>query len=304
LDDFARIQTFIKVVEAGSFSAAARNESSISSVARQVKSLEDELGIRLLNRSTRSLSLTEPGRVFYERVLSIAKELGNAKWEAKSFQENVKGVLRVSLRVLPGSMLIVPALPKLVALYPELSFEVSLSDERCDLIANNIDVAVWMGDMPDSELESRRLSPSRRIVVGAPSYFERHGMPEKPSDLRDHNCLLLAGRPYASGWGFTKEGKSEEVEVEGNLRTESGLVLLSAAMAGQGLIVVHEWMLRSPFTEGRLVRVLGDYTVRPRPGSEAELHAAYPRSRGSARKVSVFVEFLLALFKAPDTLTR
>lgn len=300
MDDFARIQTFIKVVEAGSFSAAARNDSSISSVARQVKSLEDELGIRLLNRSTRSLSLTEPGRVFYDRVCAVARDLGNAKWEAKSYQEGVKGVLRVALRALPGSMLIVPALPTLLAKYPELRVEVSLTDERSDLIANHIDVAVWMGDMPDSELESRRLSPSRRIVVGAPSYFERHGTPKTPTDLRQHNCLLLAGRPYSGGWHFSKDGQSEEVEVEGNLRTESGLVLLSAAMSGLGVIVVHEWMLRSPFTQGRLVRVLGDYAVRPRAGSDAELHAAYPRSRGSARKVSAFVEFLLELFRDPQ----
>lgn len=149
MDDFIRIHTFIKVVEAGSFSAAARcTRSSISAVARQVQSLEEDLGVRLLNRSTRSLSLTEPGQLFFERARSISKDLSNAKSEAKSFQESVKGVLRVSLRVSTGTTIIVPALPRLINQYPDLRFDISLTDERPDLIANNIDVAVWMLKFP------------------------------------------------------------------------------------------------------------------------------------------------------------
>src|SRR5206468_4551475 len=139
MDEFTRIRTFMKVVEAGSFSAAARDVSSTSSVARQVKSLEDELGVRLLNRSTRSLSLTDAGRRFHERVSAIANDLDNATSEAKSLQEEVKGVLRVCLRVTAGTTVVVPALPELLARYPELQLEITLDDERRDLIANNID---------------------------------------------------------------------------------------------------------------------------------------------------------------------
>jgi DNA-binding transcriptional LysR family regulator len=299
MDELARIQTFIKVVEAGSFSAAARHDSSTSSVARQVKSLEDDLGVRLLNRSTRSLSLTEPGRHFYDRVCAIANDLNNAKREAKSFQEGVKGLLRVSLRVSAGAMIIVPALPMLLEQHPDLSIDVSLTDERCDLIASNIDVAVWMGEMPDSDLIARRLSPSKRIACGSPDYFKRYGTPNTPGDLRRHNCMLFTGRAYGNVWGFAKDGVLEEVEVNGNLRTGNGLVLLSAATAGLGVMVVHEWMVRSHLLHGSLVRVLGNYTVRPTP-SDAELHAVYPTSRGAARKVSVFVDFLVSLFNSPD----
>lgn len=295
MDEFTRIQTFIRVVEAGSFSAAARDLSSISSVARQVKALEDELGVRLLNRSTRSLSLTEPGRRFYERACAIANDLSNAKSEARSFQDSVKGVLRVSIRVSAGTTMIVPALPAFMAQFPELTLDISLSDERRDLIANNIDVAVWMGHLPDSEIVARRLSPSRRMVCGSPAYFERYGVPRTPEDLRRHNCLLYTARSYGNRWGFNRDGQQEEIEVQGSLRTDNALVLLSAALSGIGLIVVHEWMVRLDISQGRLAAVLGDYTVHPRPG-DAELYAVFPSSRGLSRKVRVFVDFLVGLF--------
>lgn len=299
MDEFGRILTFIKVVEAGSFSAAARDVSSVSSVARQVKSLEDELGVRLLNRSTRSLALTEPGRRFYERACTIANDLSSAKSEAKSFQESVKGVLRVSLRLSAGTTMIVPALPAFLAQYPELSVDVSLSDERRDLIANNIDVAVWMGHLPDSEIVARRLSPSQRIVCGSPAYFQGHGIPLTPRDLERHSCLLFTARSYGNRWGFTRDGQTEEIQVQGSLRTDNSLVLLSGALSDLGLIVVHEWMVRRPIAQGRLARVLGDYTVNPRPG-DAELYAVYASSRGLSRKIRVFVDFLVDLFRGPD----
>ncbi|MFT3719588.1 LysR family transcriptional regulator [Pseudorhodoferax sp.] len=296
MDEFTRIQTFVKVVETGSFSAAARHESSTSSVARQVKSLEDELGVRLLNRTTRSLSLTEPGRVFYERACALVKDLNNAKLAVSSFQDDVKGLLRVSLRVSTGTTIIVPALPALLEQYPELRIDVSLTDERCDLVAHNIDVAVWIGHIPDSNMIARRLTPSQRIVCGAPAYFRRRGVPQVPADLRRHACIVYNIPTHRHAWTFSKDGQHEEVEVQGALRSDNGLVLLSAAQAGLGLIVVHEWMVRLPIAQGQLVRVLADYAVNPTVG-DADLHVVYPSSRGVSRKVRVFVDFLLQLFQ-------
>jgi DNA-binding transcriptional LysR family regulator len=300
MDEFTRIQTFIRVVEAGSFSAAARDLSSTSSVARQVKALEDELGVRLLHRSTRSLSLTEPGRLFYERACAIANDLGNAMSEARSFQDSVKGVLRVSVRVSAGTTLIVPALPAFMAQYPELTLDISLSDERRDLVANNIDVAVWMGHMPDSEIVARRLSPSQRIVCASPAYLERRGIPRTPQELRGHDCLLYTARSYGNRWTFSRDGQQEEIQVDGSIRTDNALVLESAALSGIGLIVVHEWMVRRHIVEGRLARVLADHVVHPRPG-DAELYAVYPSSRGLSRGVRAFVDFLVDLFRGPVT---
>lgn len=295
MEELARIHTFIKVVEAGSFSAAARDNLSISSIARQIKSLEDEVGIRLLNRNTRNLSLSEPGRLFYERACKLAADFSNAKSEASSFQQSVKGHLKVSLRVSAGTTIIVPALPAFLEKYPDLTLDISLTDERLDLVANSIDVAVWMGQLPSSDIVARRLSPSQRILCGSPGYFEQHGRPEHPSDLKKHSCLLFSAPTYSNRWQFQHDGRMEEVEVAGRLRTGNVLVLLSAALSGIGVIMVHEWMVRRRMAQGQLERVLDRYSVSP-ISSDAELHVVYASSRGMPLKVRVFVDFLVALF--------
>lgn len=297
MDEFTRIRTFIKVVETGSFSAAARDVSSISSVARQVKSLEDELGVRLLNRSTRSLSLTDSGRHFYERAVAIAHDLDSTLSQVKSLQEEVKGLLRVSLRVAAATTVVVPALPRLLAQYPELQVDISLNDERPELTANNIDVAMWLGEVHDAGIVARPLSASRRIVCGSPPYFEKNGIPATPQDLRHHNCLLFAAPSYRNRWGFTRGGEQEEVEVRGSMRSENDLALLSSGLADLGVIIVHEWMVRHLLADGRMVRVLTEYSVNPRPG-DAELYAVYASSRGLSRKVRAFIDFLVETFAA------
>lgn len=297
MDELSRIQTFINVVEAGSFSAAARHVSSVSSVTRQVRSLEDELGVRLLHRNTRSLSLTEPGRRFYERVRGIAQDLRSARFEAQSYQDTVKGVLRVALRVAIGPTLIVPALPRFLRQYPELTVEISLTDEQQDLIVNDIDVAIWMGHPPNTDIVARLLTRGSRVVCGAPSYLERMGSPQQPSDLAAHDCLVYSAHSYTASWAFTREGTTQEIGVHGSLRSDNGLVLLAAALAGLGLYVVHDWMIREPIARGDLVRVLHGYTVNPKPGN-ADLYAVYPSSRGMPRKVRVFVDFIVDLFQS------
>src|SRR5437899_1763512 len=269
MDEFTRIRTFIKVVEAGSFSAAARDVSSTSSVARQVNALEDELGVRLLQRSTRSLALTDAGRRFYERVTSIATDLNHAKAEVKSLHDDVKGRLRVQLRVATGTTVVVPALPRLLAQHPELSLDISLSDERRDLIANDIDVAVWLGDLPDSEIVARRLSPNRRIVCGSQAYLDKHGVPSTPEELRHHNCLVFSAPPSCDRWSFTRAGEHVDVEVRGTVSSDNSIVLLSSGMADLGLVIVQEWMVRQLIAEGRMRRVLSDWAVSPRPGDAA-----------------------------------
>lgn len=296
MDELSRIQTFINVVEAGSFSAAARHVSSVSSVTRQVKSLEDELGVQLLHRNARGLSLTEPGRRFYDRVRGVAHDLRNAKSEAQSFQDTVKGVLRVALRVATGPTFIVPALPRFLARYPELTLEVSLTDERRDLVVHDIDVAVWMGHLPDSDIVARRLTPGSRFVCGSPAYFDRKGIPQQPADLLAHDCLVHSAFSYTNHWEFTKDGHTQEILVHGRLRSDNGLVLLSSALAGIGLYIAQDWMIRLPVSRGQLVKVLDGFTVNPRPGT-AELYAVYPSSRAMSRKVRAFVDFLVELFQ-------
>lgn len=299
MDELGRIRTFINVVKAGSFSAAARHLSSVSSVVRQVNSLEEELGVRLLNRSTRSLSLTDAGRLFYDRATVIADSLASAASEAKSLTEDVKGPLKVSLRVTAGTTVIVPNLQKLFAQHPELSLDILLTDERRDIIAEGIDVAMWMGELTDSNLVSRRLSSTRRIVCASPAYLSTHGIPQAPQDLANHQCLLFTAPSYGNRWSFSRDGEKQDVEVGGHVRSDNGLVLLASGVAGVGIVIAHEWMMRTLIEQGLMVRILNAYTVNPRPG-DADLYAVYPSSRRLSRKVRVFVDFLVEIFAVKD----
>ncbi|MEM5316841.1 LysR family transcriptional regulator [Paraburkholderia sp. JHI869] len=298
MEEFKRIRTFIRVAQTGSFTAAAREISalhSVSSVARQVRSLEDELGTRLLNRNTRHVSLTEAGRRLYESSTKLLSEFDIVQAELKSIQEEVKGHLRVSLRVVAGAAIVVPALPKFLARYPELTVEVTLTDERKDLIANNIDVAVWLSPMADTDLIAKRLCPTRRIVCGSASYFEQHSAPLTPEDLRHHSCLLFLAPNYDNKWGFQKDGEYREVEVKGSLISDNGLVLRSMAKDGLGLAILPEWMVRRELADGTMLRVLSDFTVSPHP-TLADLCAVYASSRGMSRKIRAFVDFLVEAF--------
>ncbi|WP_315130016.1 LysR family transcriptional regulator [Achromobacter marplatensis] len=297
MDDFTRVRAFLKVVEAGSFSAAARDVSSASAVARQIKALEEELGVRLLNRNTRNLALTDAGRLFHSRMTSIVTEFSAARAEVKSLHEGMKGVLRVSLRTGAGMTVIVPALPTFLEQYPDLSVSVSLTDEKRDLIANEIDVAVWLGEPPNMEIVAKRLSPSRRIVCASTAYLQKHGRPNAPEALTAHNCLVFEGAAYSGPWHFTRSGETKDVIVKGSVSSDSSLVLLSSCISGAGIIIVQQWMVQHLVAEGTLERILTDWDVSPRPG-DAALYAAYPTSRGLSRKVRVFIDFLVKLFAA------
>ncbi|MDB5512191.1 MAG: Transcriptional regulator, LysR family [Enterovirga sp.] len=300
MDELSSIRAFIEVIESGSFSAAARRaDASISSVARQVKALEDSLGVRLLNRTTRNQSLTEAGQIFYDRARAVVQELNAAKRDASSFQDSVKGLLRVTLRISTGSTMILPALPAFLERHPGLTIDVSLTDERLDLVANNIDVAVWLGHLDDSRIIAKRLSPSRRLLCGSPSYFQRRGIPENPDDLVHHNCLVFKANYYGNSWRFTKGGERVDIPVSGNLRSNTGPVLLSAALSGLGLVVLQEYMVRAALKDGTLQTVLSEYEVSPTEADTA-LYAVFPHSRGISPKARVFVDFLVELFKGRE----
>lgn len=288
----------MKVVETGSFSAAVRDVSavsSVSSVARQVRALEDEMGVRLLNRNTRRLSLTEAGQRLYDSACRLIGEFDQVQAELVSMHEQVKGVLRVSLRISLGMAIVVPALPAFFARHPDLTIDLTLTDERRDLIANNIDVAVWLGPMADSEMVSKRLLPTRRIICGSSSYFARKGIPEKPEDLAQHDCLLFSAPNYSNSWGLQKDGRYQEVAVRGPIVADNGLVLVSLLRDGAGLAILPEWMMRRELDSGAIVRVMQDYTVSPHP-SHADLHVVYASSRAMSRKVRAFVDFLVETF--------
>lgn len=282
------------MVETGSFSNAARDTSSVSSVTRQVKFLEDSVGIRLLNRSTRSLSLTTEGSRYYERVKAVLHDLDVAKLELISQQEEVKGILRVTLRIVAGSTVVMPALGRFLKQYPHLQMDIRMIDERQDLVANKIDVAMWMGGIPDADIVARKLSPSCRIVCVSPIYLERYGTPRTPEDLVHHNCLLEAPS-FRGKWSFEQDGTIQQIDVGGSVRSDNGVILLSAAKVGIGIFIAHQWMVRGHLQRGELVTILDDYKLHPHFG-DSELYAVYPTRHGLPLKTRVFLDFLASLF--------
>ncbi|MPZ55186.1 MAG: LysR family transcriptional regulator [Rhizobiales bacterium] len=297
MDELTSIRAFVSVVEHGSFSAAARQRNiTVSSIARQVNALEELLGVRLLNRTTRHQSLTEAGALYYEHARDVVRQLDNLRNQVSSFQDSVKGTLRVQLRTSAASDVIVPALPSFLSRYPELCLDVDLNDDRVDLVENGIDVAVWLGNLQDTSTVARRLSAGRRVACGSPAYFAKHGEPKQPEELVKHNCLIYDPVHYGSIWRFTKAKETHEIPVAGSLQTRNSTVLMSAAVNGLGVIVAQEWMVQRAVASGRLQMILTDYEVRP-TDFDAALYAVYPSSRRLSPKTKAFVEFLVGLFK-------
>ncbi len=201
--DLTTLLTFVEVMRRGSFAAVARDRNvDPSSVSRAVKGLEDELGLRLFNRTTRRLSPTEAGVVYFDRVEPLVEELERARLQAADVSERPKGTLRVAAPVSFALLNLVPLLPALVERYPELSFDLVLTDATLDLVEERIDVALLLGPLSDSGLVVRRLSPMIARACASPSYLERHGRPEKPGDLERHECLLLDVHGFTDRWRF------------------------------------------------------------------------------------------------------
>jgi DNA-binding transcriptional LysR family regulator len=299
MEDLKRIRTFVKVVEMGSFSAAAGDDLAVSSVARQIKALEDELDARLINRNSRRLSLTEAGERLFARMRPILAELDTAKEEIHSLQDEVKGTLRVALRVSAGTTVVIPALPAFLAKFPELSLDIIMTDDRKELIANKIDVAIWLGELPDSDIIARRLTNTRRIVSASAEYAQRHGIPVSPQDLSDHKCLYYTALTYGPIWSFRKGDEAIDVRIGGSVRCDNGPSLLALARMGLGLVALPEWMLRPYLSDGSMLHVLADYAVQAHAG-QAEHYVVYPSSKGLSRKVRVFVDFLVETFAGAE----
>jgi DNA-binding transcriptional LysR family regulator len=295
MDRFDNMRVFAKVVETSSFAgAAARLGISASMVSQHVKELEERLGARLLNRTTRKVSLTETGRAYYERCTRLLADLEETEQAVSDMHAAPRGELRVNATPTFGILQLAPAIADFTARFPGISVELMLSNRMADLIEESLDVAVRVGLVPDSSLIARQLAPCRMVVCGAPSYFEKHGIPRSPADLTNHNCLTVAvtGLSYYRMWHLTApDGTALNLSPMGNLRTNSGAVLKVAALAGHGLVCLPTYLVGDALQSGRLVTVLDDYTAPP-----LTLRALYPHSRHLSAKVRAFVDFLASRF--------
>lgn len=295
MDRFAELKAFCLVVASGGFSPAARQMGvATSSVTRLVDALEARLGAVLLNRSTRSVTLTDTGRSYYEEARRVLEQLDAADDAVAGQGGDVKGVLRVAAPVSFATLHIAPILPELRARYPRLALDLRLSDEAARLVDESIDVAIRIGRIdPDSTLVARRLGPHRRLLCASPAYLATRGTPILPADLAHHDCLQLAERRLWRMRRLEGEGEDEEITIDAVLQANSAELLRQAALAGVGIAMLAHWLVRDDVAAGRLVPVLPAWEANPGP-MDVTLHALYQTNRRGSHKIRAFVDLLAA----------
>lgn len=297
--DLNAYAVYARVVELGGFTAAADALGlSKSMVSRQISTLEDALGVRLLNRTTRRISLTEAGAVVFERAQRIVTEAQEAAEEATCVEGAVRGQLRINAPMSFGISQLGPVMPEFMARYPELTVDLVLNDRRINLIEEGFDVSLRISALTDSSLIARQLAPVERYIVGSPAYFEKHGVPKRPSDLAGHDFMLytLLSRPNILEMENAK-GEKEQVELKGRFLCNNADAMVEMMLKGTGLVFSPDVLCHRHLKSGALVRVLEDWTV-----PALTLHAIYPHSRHLAAKVRAFVDFTVEKFgpgKAP-----
>ena len=282
---------FVQVVEDGSFTAAARSlRVSPSATSKLVARLEDRLGVRLLQRTTRRLALTAEGRLFYERCRELLDEIAAAEELVAGSRLQPRGILRVGLSHGFGMKRIVPLVPAFAARFPEIELQLAFADRRVDLLAEGLDLAIRLGSIADEGLIARRLCEHGRIVCATPLYLARFGIPRLPEDLAAHNCLLFDQPEQLNQWPFRRpDGTVQRVQVRGTARSDSGDALYQLLLAGIGIAWAADFLVAQDLAVGRLVPLLEGCRVDLR----TPVHAVYPARRHLPVKVRALIDFLV-----------
>jgi len=292
MDRMTSMATFVKVVESGGFSAAARALSiSPSMVTTHVQALEERLGVRLLNRSTRKVSLTEVGHAYYERCLQILAEADDADQIAQALQSTPRGTLRLNTSVAIPPFL-APVIAEFTALYPDVTIAMTMTDRMIDLVDDGFDLAVRNMSIPDSSLVTRRVATYRFVVCGSPDYFARCGTPQRPADLVHHNCLIYSRSQWGNDWRFAGPDGEQSIAVKGNLHANSDNALRLAAVHGQGVAMAPSFLVKDEIKSGRLVPVLTEFLQ-----AEYSINAIYPHRHHLSAKVRSFIDLLAKHFR-------
>ena len=289
--DLGDIAAFVALAETGSFVAAGhRLKRNPTAVSRRVQALEARLGIRLAERSTRRVMLSEAGRGYLERIRPILDELKTADLSAAAFAEGEpRGRLRLALPAAFGHLWISPLLPEFLLAHPHVAIEAQFSHLYVDLLGEGFDLAVRLGSLPDSRLIARKIADRRPIVCAAPSYLAQHGTPASPEALADHACLRFTGKSNPHVWEFLdSEGREHVVSVSGPLASDDTEALVHAAVAGLGIIYGSDWLVGRELHAGRLVRILPDW-VAPNEGG---IYVVTPSRAGLPSKTRAFAEWI------------
>ncbi|SDS94814.1 LysR family transcriptional regulator [Bradyrhizobium canariense] len=288
MDRLTSLTAFVRVVDSGGFSAAGRRlNMSTTMVSNHVQALEDRLGARLLHRTTRKVSLTEVGKAYYDRCTQILADIEQADDIAGALQSTPRGTLRIytATHIVP---FISPVVAGFLSSYPEAKVDLTMGERNIDLIDEGFDIAIRLTPPPDSSLIVRSLATWRHVLCCSHGYLEKHGRPQQLSELSGHNCVRHAMYPYEDEWRFTdRKGMPASVRISGNLITNSGETLRTAALQGIGICLAAGFLVHDDLESGRLVRLLSEY--RP---VELSMNAVYPHRHHLSVKVRTFIDLL------------
>ncbi len=289
MDVMHSMAVFRRVVEAKNFSAVARETNmSQSTVSKHIAALEERLGTKLINRSTRSLKLTEAGKEYYHHCIRILNDFQEAEASIGKGKIKPTGTLRISTSTAFGRNCMLPYLNEFFTAYPDINIDLLFDDHYVDLVKQGIDLAIRIGPLADSSLIARKIGSSPRVVVASPDYLVKHGRPKKPTDLEKHECLFYSLQKSPDLWYFnsTQEG-DESIRVNGRFKASSPDAICDAAMAGIGIAVLCEWVVQKYLQQGKLKIILPDY--KP---TAYDIHAVYPERRFVPQKVKRMIQFL------------
>lgn len=296
MDHFKQLETFVSVASRGSLSAAAAAEGVAPAIiGRRIDALEERLGVKLLVRTTRKITLTFEGSAFLEDCQRILNDLHNAEASVSAGGVKASGHLRVTAPAGFGRKHVAPVVPLFIESHPDVTLTLDLSDRVVDLVNEGFDCAIRLGDLPDSSLVSIRLAENRRVVVAAPGYLARAGTAKLPEDLSRHNCLAFgASANVQRGWVFQQDGRAVTVKVGGNMECTDGAVLHAWCLEGHGLAWRSWWEVGQEIASGRLVTVLDDFQAPP-----IGIHAVFPQRKHLPLRVRLFIDHLKHTYGNP-----
>lgn len=292
MDRLAATEAFVRVAERGGFTAAAEALGiSRAMVSKHVQDLEQHLGARLLNRTTRRISLTEAGRIYLERGAQLLADLAETEEAVGALHTEPRGRLRVNAPMSFGALHLGEAIAGYLEAHQAVTIELTLNDRVVDLVEEGYDVAIRIAALNDSSLIARRLAPSRMVVCASPGYLARHGRPEAPQDLGGHNCLEYSYGANRGEWQFERPDGAVSVRVGGRMRANNGDALRAAALCGCGVVLIPTFIVGDDLRDRRLTPLLCDYRI-----PDASIYAVYPPGRQLSAKVRSFIDFLLPRF--------
>jgi DNA-binding transcriptional LysR family regulator len=296
MDQFKQISTFVDVAAKGSLSAAARAEGiAPAMIGRRLDALEERLGVKLLQRTTRKIALTNEGLAFLDDCQRILTELENAESAVSERSARASGHLLISAPAGFGRQHVAPLLPSFLAEHRDVSVTLNLNDRVVDLIGEGIDVAIRIADLSDSNLIGVKLADNKRVVAASPAYIKRHGAPRSLDELAKHNCLAISSEGSQRGWTFRQNGKNVTLKVTGNMVCNDGAVLHEWALAGKGLAWRSMWEVGTAIESGKLLTVLDEFAA---PGND--IYAVFAQRRHLPLRIRAFVDFLRHAYAQPE----